>query len=138
MHGTKNLNQIKLLYSDVSVGDIFQRSARKRNTAKQADLSQECINRSQIHECRNWERGRAVSILGIFLSKFWYSVARIYVHINYIVQITIHRSVAQPQRYSIWRGISSFPPVYCAVCAHLRGDGAINKYVKIISYVFRL
>jgi hypothetical protein len=30
-------------------------------------------DRSQIHECRDWERGRVVSILGIFVSKFRYS-----------------------------------------------------------------
>ncbi len=29
---------------------------------------------SQKHECGNWERGRAVSFLGIFVSIFWYSV----------------------------------------------------------------
>jgi hypothetical protein len=28
---------------------------------------------SQIHECINWERGRAVSFLGIFVSNFRYS-----------------------------------------------------------------
>jgi hypothetical protein len=28
------------------------------------DRSWECINRSQIHECGNWEGGRAVSFLG--------------------------------------------------------------------------
>ncbi len=33
----------------------------------------EYINRSQIHECRNWERGHAVSFLGIFVSNFRYS-----------------------------------------------------------------
>ncbi len=33
------------------------------------------INRSQIHECRNWERGRAVSFLGIFVSNFQYGVS---------------------------------------------------------------
>jgi hypothetical protein len=31
-------------------------------------------NRSQKHECRNWDRGRAVSFLGIFVSHFRYSV----------------------------------------------------------------
>ncbi len=31
-------------------------------------------NRSQTHECRNWERGRTVSFLGIFVSNFRYSV----------------------------------------------------------------
>jgi hypothetical protein len=30
--------------------------------------------RSQIHEFRNWERGRAVSFLGIFVSNFRFSV----------------------------------------------------------------
>ncbi len=29
---------------------------------------------SRIHECRNWERGRAVSFLRIYVSNFWYSV----------------------------------------------------------------
>jgi hypothetical protein len=32
------------------------------------------INRSQIHECRNWKRGCAVSFLGIMVSDFRYSV----------------------------------------------------------------
>jgi hypothetical protein len=31
------------------------------------------INCSQIHECRNWERGRAFSFLGILVSTFRYS-----------------------------------------------------------------
>jgi hypothetical protein len=26
-----------------------------------------------VHACRNWERGRAVSFLGVFVSNFWYS-----------------------------------------------------------------
>ncbi len=33
-----------------------------------ADRSREYINRLQIHECRNWERGSAVSFLGIHKS----------------------------------------------------------------------
>jgi hypothetical protein len=32
------------------------------------------INRSQIHECRNCERGLAVLFLEIFVSIFWHSV----------------------------------------------------------------
>jgi hypothetical protein len=32
------------------------------------------INRSQIHECRNCERGLAVLFLEIFVSNFWHSV----------------------------------------------------------------
>ncbi len=34
------------------------------------DRSWEYINRSQIHECRNWEWGRTVSFRGIFVSNF--------------------------------------------------------------------
>jgi hypothetical protein len=44
------------------------------------DRSWDYIHRSQIHECRNWERGRAVSFLGIFVSNFQYSVFA--VHVN--------------------------------------------------------
>ncbi len=35
----------------------------------------EYINRSQIHARINWERGRAVSFLGIYVSNFQYSVS---------------------------------------------------------------
>jgi hypothetical protein len=50
---------------------IFPRSVRKRNTAnRRTDGGNICIIPSQIHECRNWERGRAVSFLGIFVSNF--------------------------------------------------------------------
>jgi hypothetical protein len=38
--------------------------------AKQAEY----INRSQEHECGNWELGLTVSFLGIFVSNFRYSV----------------------------------------------------------------
>jgi hypothetical protein len=31
------------------------------------------IDRAQKHECRNWDRGSAVSFLGIFVSNFRYS-----------------------------------------------------------------
>ncbi len=40
-----------------------------------ADRSWEYINCSQIHECRNWEWGRAVSFLAVHKSDFLYSVA---------------------------------------------------------------
>ncbi len=33
---------------------------------------------AQIHECRNWERGRAVSFLGLLKSDFRYSVESVY------------------------------------------------------------
>jgi hypothetical protein len=36
----------------------------------------EIKNRSQIHECRNWERGRTTTFLRIFVSNFRYSVTQ--------------------------------------------------------------
>jgi hypothetical protein len=39
-----------------------------------ADRSCEYINHSQIREYRIWDRGRAVSFMGIFVSNFRYSV----------------------------------------------------------------
>ncbi len=42
-----------------------------RQQIRQTDPGNICIYRSQIHECRNSERGRAVSFLGIFVSNFW-------------------------------------------------------------------
>ncbi len=42
--------------------------------AEQTDRSQEYINRSKKHECRNWDCGRPVSFLGIFVSNFRYTV----------------------------------------------------------------
>ncbi len=44
-----------------------------------ADRLWEYVNRSQIHECRNWKRGRAVSFMGIFVSNFWYSALAVYI-----------------------------------------------------------
>ncbi len=32
------------------------------------------INRSQKQECRNWDCGRAVPFLGIFVLNYWYCV----------------------------------------------------------------
>jgi hypothetical protein len=40
----------------------------------EADGTWVYINRSQIHEFKNWEQGRAVSFLGIIVSIFRYSV----------------------------------------------------------------
>jgi hypothetical protein len=37
-----------------------------------ADRWWEYINRSQTHECGNWDCGRAIPFLGIFVSNFWY------------------------------------------------------------------
>jgi hypothetical protein len=38
--------------------------------AKEVDPLWEYINRSQMHECRNWERGLVVSYVGIYVSIF--------------------------------------------------------------------
>jgi hypothetical protein len=38
----------------------------------------ESVNRSQIHECGNWERGRADSFLGIFVSNFRYGAIAVH------------------------------------------------------------
>ncbi len=42
--------------------------------AEQADRSWEHINRSQTHEWGNWDWGRAILFLGIFVSNFRYCV----------------------------------------------------------------
>ncbi len=61
----------------VSMSDLHQYSQDQSAyfaAAKLADWSWEYINRTQIHECRNWEQGPAVSFLGIHESDFRYSV----------------------------------------------------------------
>jgi hypothetical protein len=42
--------------------------------AEYADRSGEYINRTQKHECKNWDYGRAVHFLGIYVSNFRYSI----------------------------------------------------------------
>jgi hypothetical protein len=54
---------------------IFPRLVLKRNTAKQVEYVVGIYKSlTVLHECRNWERGRAVSFMGIFWGDFWYSV----------------------------------------------------------------
>jgi hypothetical protein len=60
----------------VSVSDsytVFSRSVHLFPAAEYA-RSWEYINRRQEHECRNWDRGRAVPFLGIYVSNFRYSI----------------------------------------------------------------
>ncbi len=52
---------------------MFPRSVRLFCSIAFADWSWQYINFSQIHECRSWERGRAVSFLGLFVANFRYS-----------------------------------------------------------------
>jgi hypothetical protein len=42
--------------------------------AEKADWWWEYINRSQTHECGNWDWGCAIHFFGIFVSNFWYCV----------------------------------------------------------------
>ncbi len=59
-------------YIHVSVRNlyIFPRSVRLFCCIAFRDQSWDYINHSQIHECRNWEGGCAVSFLGICVSNF--------------------------------------------------------------------
>jgi hypothetical protein len=58
---------------DVSVSDLYTPTIGPPFFTE-ADRSWEYINRSPKHECRNWERGRAVSFLEIFVSNVRYSI----------------------------------------------------------------
>ncbi len=42
------------------------------DAGKYVNRSWEYINRSQTHECGNWDRGHAIPFLGIFVSNFRY------------------------------------------------------------------
>jgi hypothetical protein len=66
--------------------NIFPRSVHLFFCIAFADWSWDYINHSQIHEPGNWERGRAISFLGIFVSNFRYS------------------AFAVRCKYSIWQG----------------------------------
>jgi hypothetical protein len=46
--------------------------------AEKADRSWEYINRSQMHECGNWDWDPDIPFLGIFVSKFRYFVFAVY------------------------------------------------------------
>ncbi len=48
---------------------------------EQADRSEEYINRSQKHECRNWDCRRAFPFLGIFFRIFSMCLCSVYIHI---------------------------------------------------------
>jgi hypothetical protein len=53
---------------------IFPQSVCLFAAANYVDQSWEYINRSQTHECRNWDCGRAIPFLGIHKLDFPYSV----------------------------------------------------------------
>jgi hypothetical protein len=61
-------NPTSVLVQNAMLGAKDER--RSGNAIQQnrlTDRSWEYINPSQIHECRNWEGGLAVSFLGIFV-----------------------------------------------------------------------
>ncbi len=60
-------------YINLSVSDLFIPTIGPP-IFLQENRWTENINSLQMHECRNWERGRTVSFLGIFVSNFGYSV----------------------------------------------------------------
>ncbi len=53
---------------------IFPRSVHLFSCSRLGDRPLKYINRSQKYECRNWNRGRAVSFLRIYISNFRYTV----------------------------------------------------------------
>ncbi len=69
---------------------IFPRSVRLSCCLAFADPSREYINRSQIHACRNRERRRTFSSLGIFVWYFRYSA---FVAQHLLVVFTIHSDI---------------------------------------------
>ncbi len=103
-----------IFHIHVSVSDLFiptigppiflqqNRQTDRRNTVY-------CIYRSQKHECRNWERGNAVSFLGIFVSNFWYNVFEVWRAIQYctvpVGQPKLHWPVEHPELH--WPGRTS-------------------------------
>jgi hypothetical protein len=70
-------------YINLSVGDLFIPKDRSAYYAALPLRTDRGIisNRSQKHECnecRNWDRGRAVSFLGIFVSSFRYNAFAVF------------------------------------------------------------
>ncbi len=55
------------------------------------------VNRSQIHECRNWEQGRAGSFLGIRTSDFLSSACH-----KYTVTVHFHPCTSPPPSTEYW------------------------------------
>jgi hypothetical protein len=51
---------------------IFPGSVHIFPAAEQADPSWEYLNCSQTHECGNWDCGRAIYFLGVYVSNFRY------------------------------------------------------------------
>ncbi len=63
------------------------------------DRSWEYINRSQTHEYRNWNCGRAVPFLGIIVWDFWNCVFAVRLRCAIYGKLTIVKSTF---RYDFW------------------------------------
>jgi hypothetical protein len=57
---------------------IFPGSVHIFPPAEKADRTREYISHSQTHECGNWDWGRAIPFLVIFVSNFRYCVFAVY------------------------------------------------------------
>ncbi len=67
--------QSQFLHSSVCMSYIYVYSHDRFTYIPAAELTdQKCINRSQKHECRNWDCIRAVPFLGILVSNLRYCV----------------------------------------------------------------
>ncbi len=91
----------------VSVSDyIFPRSVHIFSCSRigrPLAQSWEYMNRSQTHECGNWDWGRTIPFLGIVVSNFRYCVFVVY------LTLQVHRDVRWVQQnISSWRWILSF------------------------------
>jgi hypothetical protein len=62
--------------------------------AEYVHRSWEYINRTQKHECKKWDYGRAVPFLGIYVSNFRYSIFAFFSLWMYITNIS-HESLSE-------------------------------------------
>ncbi len=112
---------------------------------------QDYINRSQKHECRNWERGRTVSFPGIFVSNFRYSVFAVH-NTRLILYSETHRVSRVLSFFSSRRNCDSSNPSPAGSCAPLfllvmggrgtlageRGDGRVPIPTRYSLYLCTL
>jgi hypothetical protein len=62
------------IHVSVSVCDVSHDQSTYFPAAEYADRSWEYINRTPKHECMNWDCGRAVPFMGIYVSNFRCSI----------------------------------------------------------------
>ncbi len=122
--------------------NIFPRSVHLFGCIAFAGQSWGYINRSQIHECRNWEQSRPVSFLGIFVLNFWDSAFAVCT--NFFIQILMYseyisKSVNQSDcrfHFSHQQAESThFPATICRVRGKVTGPDTDVQYSKQISKV---